>query len=401
MLLLLASCSGDDGTETMVVSVAKSNVSASAGSHLVSITCSTSWQLALTYSSEDEDWASLSTTSGSGSTGSVVLSYEANEVASPRTLTIVLSSRKGETSCTFTQEAGTVSNDDTDEDGGDGEGEDGGDDEDGGEGDEETEFVAPAWLELPALDDDNLTFYTHSQTIGSTVTRNYSFYWDKENHVSHWVAYPLNAWTIGSGSRTNAWGFDPLVPEDEQPDIVQGSFSGSYQRGHQIPSADRLSYAANVESFYATNMTPQLGALNENIWANFEASVRNWAKKSSDTLYVVTGCVVEGSTTYATDSRKDSPMSVTVPVAYYKALLRYTKASTIGYSGYIGAAFYLEHRSYSESNVTASMSMSIDDLEEKLGIDFFVNLPDLIGETAAANVEKQQPSTVSWWGLSD
>ena len=41
--------------------------------------------------------------------------------------------------------------------------------------------------------------------------------------------------------------------------------------------------------------------------------------------------------------------------------------------------------------------MSIDDLEKKLGIDFFVNLPSDIENS----VEKQDPKTVSWWGLND
>jgi hypothetical protein len=41
--------------------------------------------------------------------------------------------------------------------------------------------------------------------------------------------------------------------------------------------------------------------------------------------------------------------------------------------------------------------MSIDDLEKKLGIDLFVNLPTVIGQATADKVEAQEPSTVSWW----
>lgn len=41
--------------------------------------------------------------------------------------------------------------------------------------------------------------------------------------------------------------------------------------------------------------------------------------------------------------------------------------------------------------------MSVDDLEKRLGIDFFVNLPTKIGEDAAAKVEAEDPAKVAWW----
>jgi hypothetical protein len=38
--------------------------------------------------------------------------------------------------------------------------------------------------------------------------------------------------------------------------------------------------------------------------------------------------------------------------------------------------------------------MSIDELEEKTGLDFFVNLPAMIGEEEAQKIES---ATDSWW----
>ena len=55
---------------------------------------------------------------------------------------------------------------------------------------------------------------------------------------------------------------------------------------------------------------------------------------------------------------------------------------------YRGIAFYFEHKVYPTGEKTImEQSMSIDALEEKLGYDFFVNLPDMIGEEGAAAVE--------------
>lgn len=372
-MLFLSAC--ESGQETEIsVSVARTQVSSASGSHIVSVIASGPWVLSLYSEAGPVDWAELSETQGSGNTNRVVLSYEANESSDSRTLMIILTSGGQDASCTFEQSGVQEERPDPDPD------------------PDEPEAV-PVWMELPAMSaDDGKTFVSHPMTIGRIPTRNYSLYWDRENLVAQWVAYPLNAWSIGTGDRTDRWGYDPLIPEEDQPRLY-GGYRGGYQRGHQIASADRLQYDANVQTFYFTNMTPQLGELNGQIWADLEGSVRSWAR-SSDTLYVVTGCVTEGSTDVAYDN---DGKAVTVPVGYFKALLRYSRSSTIGYSGYAGAAFYLEHRGYSEAHVTAEMSMSIDELEEMTGIDFFVNLPDAIGETAASRVEAQQPSAVSWW----
>ena len=74
----------------------------------------------------------------------------------------------------------------------------------------------------------------------------------------------------------------------------------------------------------------------------------------------------------------------------------YKKNANIGNStfGYLGIAFYFEHRSYTNSSIMSSCAMTIDKLEEKLGIDFFVNLPGKVGEETAAKIESTRDS---WW----
>ena len=102
---------------------------------------------------------------------------------------------------------------------------------------------------------------------------------------------------------------------------------------------------------------------------------------------MVTGCVVEGSTSYAYDNEGKK---VTAPVGYYKALLGYQKSPAVGITaqthGYTGVAFYFENRAYSGNNYKAN-AMTIDELEAKTGVDFFVNLPAAIGSDLAGKVE--------------
>ena len=310
--------------------------------------------------------ARLTSTEGRGSKDGIILSYEENLSSESRSLRVILTTGGQDLAVTFTQSGKSSSEDDPDSD--------------------PDPASDPKWLELPALEqNETCRFYWHDMTLqGGKKSRNYSFLWDRENLVAHWVAYPLNESLIGNGSRTDRWGYDPKVPADEQPELYSG-YRGGYDRGHQLPSADRLS--ANPSTFYFTNMTPQIGSgFNQSIWAELEGEVREWAR-SSDTLYVVTGCVLEGSLGKAYDNLGKE---VTVPGGYFKALLWYNHASTMSFGQWSAAGFYFDHRSGASRQL-----MSIDELESLTGIDFFVNLPSRIGQANADRIEAAKPG--SFW----
>lgn len=242
------------------------------------------------------------------------------------------------------------------------------------------------WMELPATSaTDGLDLLVHRFQDGK---RSYAAYYDYDNLVSSWVAYPLHGGNIGTGKRMEESSFpmDPLLPRSRQAYLPRGykeGNAGKFDRGHQIPSADRLDWRVNLETFFSTNMTPQDNGLNSNAWGLLEDKVRGWARKS-DTLYVVTGCVTKGSDRYVLDA---DDKKVTVPTGYYKALLRLSGGE------YTGAAFWFDNVENKASSIQKSMSMSIDKLEDKVGVDFFVNLPD----DQEKDVEAQDPSDVNWW----
>ena len=264
-------------------------------------------------------------------------------------------------------------------------------DDPGTDGTGSVDLAKAGWMELPAMDNPDLGYYTHSFEMNGNTYRNYSFGWSQKDRVALWVAYPLSRlYTNGNVGRTNAWALDPLLGELSAAPF--GGYAGDYARGHQLPSADRqCCYEANAQTFYGTNMTPQLNAHNERIWADLENKVRGYAN-SSDTTYVVTGVMVSA----ASEIQKDSyGNNVTVPDAYFKAVLKYSPSSTFG--TWNAVAFYLEHKAYSGS-IGKEHSMSIDELEEMTGIDFFVNLHAMIGEDQAAKIESADPANSSvWW----
>lgn len=361
--------------EVLDVSVKTPSVASGKGQMFVNVKCSGNWTLSLVSDEGEVDWAELSVTSGAGDKSNVILAYQVNATENVRKLTIVLDNGLKWVSCTV-QQAAAGKHPEPDPD-----------------PLPDIDLTKTGWLELPSMDDPELGYYSHSFEMRGKEYRNYSFGWSQDDLVALWVAYPLcSMYTNKTVSRTNAWAYDPLLGEDYSS-APFGGYGGSYARGHQIPSADRLcSYEANAQTFYGTNMTPQLNQHNEGLWASLEGMVRNIAN-TSDTTYVVTGCVVKGSTKFTEDS---DGKKMTVPVAYYKALLRYSKASTL--STWAAAAFYTEHKDYGYTPFR-DVAMSIDQLEEILGIDLFVNLPAKVGESRAAELEAEDPTTNSIWGL--
>ena len=388
ILFLLAACGRKEEVALEVIAK-KPVVEGDRGTQFVTVVANPGqeWTISLTdENGQAIDWMQVEPATGVGACSSVTITWDRNYTGAERVVRVVCVSDTGRSFVLVTQQP-MASDPEVYPD----------------------DIIADPvrkWMELPATNDPSLYFISHASATNATAGRNYSYYWDPNALVAHWVAYPLNKSLIASGSRTNEWGLDPKLPKSRQPWLFSGYRSSSssgnsdggvqwYDRGHQLPSADRLAHDDNVQTFYGTNMTPQINELNANIWASLESGVRDWSKQF-DTLYVVTGCVVKGSTKYAYDNEGKK---VTVPVGYYKAILGYDKSLAKGITaqtqGYTGVAFYLEHRGYSDNNYMAT-AMTIEALEEMVDVDFFVNLPAAIGDNLAAKVESTKDNF--WWG---
>ena len=257
----------------------------------------------------------------------------------------------------------------------------------------------PQWLELPeASFSGNVDFYTHDCNLNGRRVRNYSFCWDYSARVSRWVAYPLDKSYLGNVKKYDGWRYDPLVPAAKQPFLISGYMEGnrgSYDRGLQLPNSHRSANGDLIETtFYSTNMVPLYKVNGEGVWAQLEKRIRSWAEKS-DTLYVVSGCVTKGAEYFVYDFDRNK---VTVPVAIYKAVLRYKKDSANNNGGYMGIAFWYDYKDTVES-FSRKESMSIAELEKKLGYQLFVNLPAVTGETVAQQIKNENPGRVGWWWL--
>ncbi len=350
-----------------VMKVPRETEAAAGGSQFVKVAAVGQWTLSVDYIDGD-GWIHLSKTTDSGN-ASVDMTIDPNEAETPRKATLVLKTAKHEVSKEITQ-MGKVT------------------------------AATSGWLELPAFEQkEGFFFGTHSMDGGAYVSqeksgvRNWSFYYDYDAYVSWWVAYPLNSRLRGSGSRSDMWqATDPLLPADAVCNVTI-TYGGGWTRGHQIPSADRLDYAANVSTFYPTNMTPQDYDLNDGIWKHLEEQVRSWSS-SSDTLYVCTGADIRDSKTRSPNETEQykGRRPAKVPTHYYKALLRKRGQE------YSAVGYYMPHTSSIAGNDYQDYVCSISELESLAGIDFFVNLPALLGADKAKEIEEASPSeTLKNW----
>jgi endonuclease G len=213
------------------------------------------------------------------------------------------------------------------------------------------------------------------------------------------VAYPLCNNHLGSG-RDESWDFDPEVPESKQTNIRKGAYgvkwptaaysNNYFARGHQLPNADRNGVDAMMaQTYYSTNLTPQLQyGFNGDIWKNLEDGVRNVVKGKADTVYVVTGAAfrkVGGSETINTITSVRDNKILPVPNYYWKVLLK-VKWTGGSVSGAKAIGFWLDHWGTYSSAIDAyeACAVSVDQIEQWTGFDFFSNLSTSLQSGAEA-----------------
>ncbi len=240
--------------------------------------------------------------------------------------------------------------------------------------DQETVIVTPptmsGYMEMPLINTDENTVFVSHDFPGRAGVRNYAMLYDKKYKMAYWVAYPLHASYIGSSGRSDAWAFDPKIPQSGQVDL-SSSFGNGYDRGHQIPSGDRTATRdLNATTFYYSNMTAQVSSMNQGIWNNLEQQVRTWTAQS-DTLYVVTGAEIKT----ATDANITYSKGSAIPKYYYKALAM-KKGNT-----YYTIGFRINNQVIPSGNNYNTYRVSVSDLEKETGYTFFPKLSNEVKGT--------------------
>jgi endonuclease G len=199
-----------------------------------------------------------------------------------------------------------------------------------------------------------------------TVTQHsaYSLVYNHKHMQAKWVAYNLTYGnTIGGAERSSKFSIDPSI--SPRTAVTSDYTKTGYDRGHLAPAGDmKFSAQAMSESFYMSNVSPQLPGFNRGIWKKLEEQFRSWAP-SSHPVFVVTGPVLTdpiGSPYIGQTCR------ISVPQRFYKIML--DTASPMR-----AIAFVMPNNSSTQP--LSSFAMSIDEAERITGIDFFPKLNDI------------------------
>ena len=229
---------------------------------------------------------------------------------------------------------------------------------------------------------------------------NYSVEWDTEKNAQRWSCFKYYRSISGSSvnrySASNDGSLSPTCqyPNDqdipEQYRMTEDPYKSSgYDHGHICASADRQrSTDANYQTFYITNMQPQGNNFNANIWASMEKQVRDWYSKF-DTLYICKGGTIDKAENIieyvfqrSHQSTRVNAKHIPVPKYFFMAVLGRTK------NNFKATGFWINQTSYS-SNTPKSYAVTIGELQNLTGIDFFCNLPDDI-ENKVENVSRTE-----------
>ncbi len=245
-------------------------------------------------------------------------------------------------------------------------------------------------IEVPARVEGN-KFVAHTVTINDREVMNFCVEYDPVRMHSRWVAFRFDGDTRAKdvGRSDEPFKDDPQLPNNMW--VGSNTFGWGYSRGHLVASADRLfSREANEQTFYMSNISPQINSFNAPYWSKLETIVQNHGRNASfaDTLYVVKGGYIDDDSDLLGYEMRSNGKAVAIPGHYFMALLR-VRGKT-----YNAIAFWIEHKDYGyydDSEVPKTVFqdnnqvVTVDELESLTGIDFFHNLPDDIEE----KVEKE------------
>jgi endonuclease G, mitochondrial len=202
--------------------------------------------------------------------------------------------------------------------------------------------------------------YLPTSTTNQLIQHRYfTLSYDEGAEQAEWVAYELKKEYVKTNDLKR-----PYFIAD--PKVITGSADwrnykkSGYDKGHLCPAAD-MKFEADAfrETFYTSNIAPQLPEFNGGIWNRLEQKVRYWALRY-DGVYVVTGGVLKSS------AKTIGEEKVVVPEYFYKIVLDNSSGT------YKMIAFLIPNQK--SDKPLFNYVVSVDSLEKRTGIDFFSKL---------------------------
>ena len=194
---------------------------------------------------------------------------------------------------------------------------------------------------LVDLPDDQLELPASRPGDRIMTYQGYVSSYNPETLIPDWVAYELTAEeTRGEATRIDK-NFSMDMNYHGKQAMREDYWGSGWTRGHMAPAADfAWDDSAMSETFYFMNICPQREELNNNDWQYLEKQVRAWARKYGK-VWVVSGPIV-GDNIYGTIGKNH--------------------------------AFVMGNDA--ERYWLYDCALTVDELEQRIGVDFYPALPD-------------------------
>jgi len=184
----------------------------------------------------------------------------------------------------------------------------------------------------------------------------YVSYHDDQAKIPRYVSYVLTPDNLmGCTPRINSFRADPDLPQGRKAELADYARSG-YDIGHMASSADMTrNEQVQRESFYLSNMAPQLPENNRGEWAQLESNLRSWVWQNQKGIIVHVGPI------YTAASKTIGPNRVVVPEAFYKVAVDMQSNH---------ATAWIMPQNTPGKNELASFIVTVRELEEQTGLTF-------------------------------
>lgn len=187
----------------------------------------------------------------------------------------------------------------------------------------------------------------------------YSLSYNEKYEQAEWVAYELKKNYVRSSNFDRPYFIEDPKVKTRSADWRNYKKSG-YDKGHLCPAGD-MEFEINAynDTFFTSNISPQIHDFNGGVWNRLEQKVRYWATKY-DGVYVITAGVLQPNL------KTIGQEKVLVPNYFYKILLDNSNGQ------YKMIAFLVPNEK--SDKPLYDFVVSVDSLEKITGIDFFPKL---------------------------
>ncbi len=211
------------------------------------------------------------------------------------------------------------------------------------------------------------------------IKKNYAIHYRFDTKTAEYVVErPTIEKINGNSKRKDDFRVDPDIAKHYQS--VLDDYAGeAYDRGHLVPAGNNTQNDDVMsESFFLSNMVPQVPNHNRGIWKQLETAVRIWVNEGKD-IYVITG-------TFYNKEHKEIGKRVGVPDYMWKVIIDAKSKK--------GIAFWFPNAPLPVADLPKYI-VSIEEVEQKTGINFNPK----ISEKLQKALESAKANPKEWSGI--